>query len=103
MWPRHKRFSLHSVTTVCYTENMSIIVKLRAPAEDKAMWQQAAEENGQTLSAWIRCSLHKAATGKTLERKEKTPEPPAEVIDKSGWCPRCLRVGKVVNCRYCKT
>ena len=42
-------------------ERADALVQLRLTDAEKAVWQEAAERDGQKLSAWIKDRLNKAA------------------------------------------
>lgn len=42
-------------------EPRDVTVRLRAMADERAAWQRAAEQAGETLSSWLRTLANKAA------------------------------------------
>jgi hypothetical protein len=66
-------------------------VLIRATGQDRDRWKRAAEESGNTLSAWIRGTLNSQA--KTLLECEH----PAEMTRFYPWATMCMKCGKRLN------
>lgn len=63
-------------------ERKTELVKLRARPSDRETWEQAAEEEGQTLSSWIESAANRAKTPEI--EATRLPEDPAYAVTTDG-------------------